>query len=236
MAKIPVRGMNPALKKITEKMAKNNQVDDVIKNVRRTMAKTAESSKSVKEVIDDTVGLSVKRKANGRRDIKSAKESANIFMRSENKMMLEMNEDIAKNIETRSNLISGNRQRSQELRNKYNKKANNLEDAMRNAEINQKRQQLKNNSQDLSDRGSRLFERDLIKSSPDEMKLRMEQSKKNTQNTPKNNNIKKDQPVVNANNWVYKAAAAGVGGGMVLSMSNSRGQQPNSQLYGQGGY
>lgn len=236
MAKIPVRGMNPALKKITEKMAKNNQVDDAIKNVRRTMAKTAESSKPVKEVIDDTVGLSVKRKASGRRDIKSAKESANIFMRSENKMMLEMNEDIAKNIETRSNLISGNRQRSQELRNKYNKKANNLEDAMRNAEINQKRQQLKNNSQDLSDRGSRLFERDLIKSSPDEMKLRMEQSKKNTQNTPKNNNIKKDQPVVNANNWVYKAAAAGVGGGMVLSMSNSRGQQPNSQLYGQGGY
>ena len=236
MAKIPVRGMNPALKKITEKMAKNNQVDDAIKNVRITMAKTAESSKPVKEVIDDTVGLSVKRKANGRRDIKSAKESANIFMRSENKMMLEMNEDIAKNIETRSNLISGNRQRSQELRNKYNKKANNLEDAMRNAEINQKRQQLKNNSQDLSDRGSRLFERDLIKSSPDEMKLRMEQSKKNTQNTLKNNNIKKDQPVVNANNWVYKAAAAGVGGGMVLSMSNSRGQQPNSQLYGQGGY
>lgn len=236
MAKIPVRGMNPALKKITEKMAKNNQVDDAIKNVRRTMAKTAESSKPVKEVIDDTVGLSVKRKVNGRRDIKSAKESANIFMRSENKMMLEMNEDIAKNIETRSNLISGNRQRSQELRNKYNKKANNLEDAMRNAEINQKRQQLKNNSQDLSDRGSRLFERDLIKSSPDEMKLRMEQSKKNTQNTPKNNNIKKDQPVVNPNNWVYKAAAAGVGGGMVLSMSNSRGQQSNSQLYGQGGY
>lgn len=40
----------------------------------------------------------------------------------------------------------------------------------------------------------------------------------------------------NGNNWVYKMAAAGVGGGLVLSMSNNRGQQPNSQLYGQGGY
>lgn len=40
----------------------------------------------------------------------------------------------------------------------------------------------------------------------------------------------------NANNWVYKAAGAGVGGGIVLSMFNNRGQQPNSQLYGQGGY
>lgn len=39
-----------------------------------------------------------------------------------------------------------------------------------------------------------------------------------------------------ADNWVYKAAAAGVGGGLILSMSNSRGQQSNQQLYGQGGY
>lgn len=39
-----------------------------------------------------------------------------------------------------------------------------------------------------------------------------------------------------ADNWVYKAAAAGVGGGLVLSMSNSRGQQSNQQLYGQGRY
>ena len=39
-----------------------------------------------------------------------------------------------------------------------------------------------------------------------------------------------------ADNWVYKAAAAGVGGGLVLSMSNSKGQQSNQQLYGQGGY
>lgn len=35
------------------------------------------------------------------------------------------------------------------------------------------------------------------------------------------------------NNWVYKAAAAGVGGGILFSMFDSRGQQSNAQLYGQ---
>lgn len=49
-----------------------------------------------------------------------------------------------------------------------------------------------------------------------------------------NSSAKKKDP--KADNWVYKAAAAGVGGGLVLSMSNSRGQQTNQQLYGQGGY
>lgn len=38
------------------------------------------------------------------------------------------------------------------------------------------------------------------------------------------------------NNWVYKVASAGVGGGLVLSMANNKGQQSNSQLYGQRGY
>ena len=46
------------------------------------------------------------------------------------------------------------------------------------------------------------------------------------------NNKKQGDP----NNIVYKMAAAGVGGGIVLSMSNRKGQQSNSQLYGQGGY
>ena len=35
------------------------------------------------------------------------------------------------------------------------------------------------------------------------------------------------------NNWVYKAAGAGVTGGLVLSMARDRGQQNNNQLYGQ---
>lgn len=39
-----------------------------------------------------------------------------------------------------------------------------------------------------------------------------------------------------ADNWVHRAAAIGVGGGLVLSMSNNKGQQTNQQLYGQGGY
>lgn len=69
------------------------------------------------------------------------------------------------------------------------------------------------------------------------------QTKKNQQGNPnpagdaatKNPSAKKKKDP-KADNWVYKAAAAGVGGGLVLSMSNSKGQQSNQQLYGQGGY
>ena len=35
-------------------------------------------------------------------------------------------------------------------------------------------------------------------------------------------------------NWVYKAAGAGVTGALVLNMFGNKGQQSNSQLYGQG--
>lgn len=239
MAKIPVRGMNPALKKVTEKFAKKSQVDDAIKNVRRIMSETAESAKPIQQVIDDTVGISVKRKTNGRRDIKSAKDSANVFMKTENKIMLDANSEIA----DRYDLIAKNRKRSQELKNKYNQKANNLEEAMKNGEINQIRQQLKNNSQDLSDRGSRIFEREQIKSSPNRIKERMEQAKANSNNVQtktekanSNASAKNTDIKGNGNNFIYKMAAAGVGGGIVLSMSNRKGQQSNSQLYGQGGY
>lgn len=232
MSKIPIKGMNPALKKVAENITKKAQVDDAIKNVRRTMAKTAESSKPIKDVIDDTVGLSIKRKANGRRDIKSARDSANTFMRTENRLRVDVNEDIAKVIDNRNDLISNNRKRSQELKDKYNKKATNLEEAMRNAEINQKRSQIRNNTLDLSDRGSKVNERDFVKASPEEMLRRREKANQNKTQEK----IKKDISVKNTSNWVYKAAAAGVGGGMVLSMANNKGQQTNNQLYGQGGY
>ena len=50
----------------------------------------------------------------------------------------------------------------------------------------------------------------------------------------KNVSAKNEDPKGNGSNWVYKAAAAGVGGGLVLSIANNKGQQSNSQLYGQG--
>lgn len=56
-------------------------------------------------------------------------------------------------------------------------------------------------------------------------------NKKSSNASAKNTDLKG-----NGNNFVYKMAAAGVGGGLVLSMSNKKGQQSNSQLYGQGGY
>lgn len=53
---------------------------------------------------------------------------------------------------------------------------------------------------------------------------------------PKNNSANNKDKKGIANNFVYRAAAAGVGGGLVLSMANNKGQQSNAQLYGQGGY
>lgn len=40
-------------------------------------------------------------------------------------------------------------------------------------------------------------------------------------------------PKGNGNNTVYNMAAMGVGGGLVFSLANNKGQQSNSQLYGQ---
>lgn len=60
------------------------------------------------------------------------------------------------------------------------------------------------------------------------------QTNKNTTN--KNTTNKNTDKKGIGNNFVYRAAAAGVGGGIVLSMANNRGQQSNAQLYGQGGY
>ena len=49
-----------------------------------------------------------------------------------------------------------------------------------------------------------------------------------------NKQKKNTAPKGNPNNWVYKAAGLGVGGAIVFSMANNKGQQSNSQLYGQG--
>lgn len=246
MAKIPIRGINPALKKATENLAKKAQVDDAVKGVRRVMSQTAESAKPVQQFIDDTLNINVPRRANGRRIQKSAKESASVFVNNIDDVKL--NEIISDEAIKRTRIVNENRQRSSELREKFSKRtANNTDEAFRNGEISARRQQLKDNTRDLSDRGSRLEERQRIKNSPNESFIRRQEAQntraintntdsigKQSPSTGNNPGKKKKDP--KADNWVYKAAAAGVGGGLVLSMSNNRGQQSNQQLYGQGGY
>lgn len=151
----------------------------------------------------------------------------------------------------RDSLINKNRERSQQLREKYNNKStydklnpngkSALEQAMHNAEISQTREILRNQSRDTSDRGSRLMEREFIKLSPDAQKSRRqaaEQARISAQHNsdmPNKSANNKDSKGI-GNNFIYRAAAAGVGGGLVLSMANNKGQQSNAQLYGQGGY
>lgn len=165
MAKIPVRGINPALKKATANLTKKAQVDDAVKGVRRAMSQTAESAKPVQQVIDDTLGINVPRRANGRRIRKSAKESAIVF--TDNKNDVIFNEIFSNEAIKRTRIVNENRKRSSELRKKFsNRTANNTDEAFRNGEISARRQQLKDNTRDLSDRGSRLEERQNIKNSP----------------------------------------------------------------------
>lgn len=230
MAKIPVKGINPALKEFAEKATKRTQANKAVEGVRKTMSETSRHAKPVQEIVNESIpGLSMSRRANGRREIKSARESANVFSRPENKILLDVNSDVEKRYDD----ILKNRQRSQDLRDKYSKPAGNIEEAMGNANVNMKREQLRNNTLDMSERGSRASERNEIKSSP--MKERERQKevvgtrKKQTSNSNKVANNE------TGDNWVYKTAAAGVGGGLVLSMANNKGQQSNSQLYGQGG-
>ena len=246
MAKIPVRGINPALKKATENLAKKAQVDDAVKGVKKIMSQTAESAKPVQQLIDDTLNINIPRRANGKRIQKSAKESASVFVNNIDDIKL--NEIISDDAIKRTRIVNENRQRSSDLREKFSKRtANNTDEAFRNGEISARRQQLKDNTRDLSDRGSRLEERQRIKNSPNESFIRRQEAqsirstntnadsigKKKSSADNKPGKKKKDPK---ADNWVYKAAAAGVGGGLVLSMSNSKGQQSNQQLYGQGGY
>lgn len=207
MAKIPVRGINPALKKATANLTKKAQVDDAVKGIRRAMSQTAESAKPVQQFIDDTLSINVPRRANGRRIKKSAKESANVFVTNiddvkfyetisddaikrtitaNNTDDVIFNEIFANDAIKRTRIVNENRKRSSELRKKFsngivdenrkrsselrkkfsNRTANNTDEAFRNGEISARRQQLKDNTRDLSDRGSRLEERQNIKNSP----------------------------------------------------------------------
>ena len=246
MAKIPVRGINPALKKATKNLAKKAQADDDIKGVKRIMSQTAESAKPVQQLIDDTLNINVPRRANGKRIQKSAKESASVFVNNIDDIKL--NEIISDDAIKRTRIVNENRQRSSDLRKKFSKRtANNTDEAFRNGEISSIKQQLKDNSRDLSDRGNRLEERQRIKNSPNESFIRRQEAQSirstntNADSIGKKKSSADNKPGKNkkdpkADNWVYKAAAAGVGGGLVLSMSNSRGQQSNQQLYGQGRY
>ena len=249
MSKIPIKGMNPAFKKVAENITKKAQVDDAIKNVRRTMAKTAESSKPIKDVIDDTVGLSIKRKANGRRDIKSAKESATVFNSNGRAVDSKLAEQIGMIRESRINQNLD--QNSSDVLLKNMKTSRNQEkwDNVK-SRINERRTIEKEYESTFG--GSResrsAFSNDSLindyqkkhRVTEDILSEKDKQAKLKQDLLSKKNNRKQETPQSSGggkgSNWVYKAAAAGVGGGMVLSMANNKGQQTNNQLYGQGGY
>lgn len=124
---------------------------------------------------------------------------------------------------------------------------NNVESAARrsaeNLQLKHQRQldmeaSARRSSENLKEKMQPLREKQVYDKGALKLEYRQKQLKefdaKNSAATGNSSAKKKKDP--KADNWVYKAAAAGVGGGLVLSMSNSRGQQSNQQLYGQGGY
>lgn len=251
MAKIPIKGVNPALKKFAEKAAKKANVDDAIEGVRKTMAETARRAKPVQEVINDSTGVTVARKANGRRDIKSAKESASIFVDNGRAM----DSPLAEQIGLTRELLQKQRLNEPLTMSSSDQLLKNMNDSRGPLrEKIKERRQIEKEIESVfggSKESASIFSNDTLmndyqkrhKVTDNDLNMREKQKnlkeellkKKEARQNKSSSNIS-TAATSPGDNWVYKAAAAGVGGGLVLSMASNKGQQSNSQLYGQRGY
>lgn len=235
---------------VAETLNKKMNVEKGLASVRKSMIKTSEASLPVKDVIEKNVQLP-KRKANGRRDIKSAKESAAIFNSHGREMDSQLAEQIGFIRESRMNQKLDVKSSDSLLKNMKNSKNETKWNSVRER-INEKRQMEKElesvfggskEAQSAFSNDSLMNEyqkrnrvsEDILLEKEKQQKLKQELLNKR-EAKQKNPSAKNKDTKGNANNFVYRAAAAGVGGGLVLSMANNRGQQSNAQLYGQGGY
>lgn len=102
---IPTKGVNRAVKELRERTANNvaNRairantarnsvaVQRGIQSVEKEMAENAARALPIQDVINKNTGVEVPRKANSRRDVKSAKGSANVFNQTSNREIIETN-------------------------------------------------------------------------------------------------------------------------------------------------
>ena len=102
---IPTKGVTRAVKELRERTANNvaNRairantarnsvaVQRGIQSVEKEMTENAARALPIQDVINKNTGVEVPRKANSRRDVKSAKGSANVFNQTSNREIIETN-------------------------------------------------------------------------------------------------------------------------------------------------
>lgn len=235
MAKIPVRGMNPALKKVREKAAKEiaqkTNREAGIKMVRETMKETLESTKPVKEFINDTLtGLPSQRGGNAKM---SGPKTFNRLFNSD-ASLLQQESIIRDNkhffdSKKRDNLISKNRARSQQLReNVGNLKPENLEKFVNSNGGNS------NNATGAGNKAKRRIEQ----LQAEKAASKIPKESRPTTKMENNSTIRTEEATAGSRKYltksnIQKGVGLGVGGYLVLNMFNSGGQMSNADLYSQ---
>lgn len=151
--------------------------------------------------------------------------------------------DLAERIETKSNGSTTN------FKDRYEERSKMSNQEMKNrrikgkteAEIRKRRasvlEDMSKDGIDLAGDSQKIdleIERRMSEKKKEMIKGHIEKNK-NTTNTksPAGGNKSAEKKTMDRDNFVYKMAAMGVGGGLVLSMANTGGQQSNAQLYGQ---
>lgn len=179
------------------------------------------TEKNINKSINKAVGLEY--------EARKLSDTGRKYKKRESELTKVFNSKEARTIERKAikqnNVESAARRSAENLQLKQQRQLDTEASARRSAE------NLKEKMQPL--REKQVYDKGALKLEYRQKKLK-EFDAKNSAATGNSSAKKKKDP--KADNWVYKAAAAGVGGGLVLSMSNSRGQQNNKQLYGQGGY
>lgn len=179
------------------------------------------TEKNINKSINKAVGLEY--------EARKLSDTGRKYKKRESELTKVFNSKEARTIERKAirqnNVESAARRSAENLQLKHQRQLDMEASARRSAE------NLKEKMQPL--REKQVYDKGALKLEYRQKQLK-EFDAKNSAATGNSSAKKKKDP--KADNWVYKAAAAGVGGGLVLSMSNSRGQQSNQQLYGQGGY
>lgn len=261
LEKIAKKEPKKIVSRTEKKLAKEN-AERIVKNLEKDLDG---STLNLQKSIDENIGL--KRKANGRREYKSAKESANIFSRNSDtitktEQKIDLANEIADaRIEAKRNRkkktphinttkedslpnfkidqadygIKKQRAKRDPIKLTRPTQLNSVDGSVMTGYINSENQFIKLSRGELNDPNPQVVmpkykNRKGLKVKDGNIDVLRESNKV----TSEVGNASAKDPNLKARNFVYKAAAMGVGGGVVLNLFNNKGEQSNTQLYGGG--
>lgn len=215
-----------ALSKRLTNIVKNADELHIKKMAQKEIANRAAASKAMKETektinksINKAVGLDYEARKLGERGLKKREDELTKVFNSKEGRTLERKA-------IRQNEVQNAARKSAENLKIKNQRQLDIEASARKSAEN-----LKEKMQPI--REKQVYDKGALKLEHRQKQLKEFDAKNSPSGGNKSAQKQKDPK---ADNWVYKLAGAGVGGGIVLSMANNKGQQSNSQLYGQGGY